>query len=407
MFFYLAKENNCFTWEEIMELYSNPQFDNEISKRKPLIKPEDPTNIQFTSGTTGLPKGAVLSHFAILNNGYMVGKNLNYTPNDKAIIQVPLYHCFGSVLGNLACITNGSSMIYPTANFSAEKSLNAIEEIGATSLLGVPTMFIEILNKLKTMKRKVSTLKKGIMAGTTCPEYLMNRVIHELGITELTICYGMTELAPVTHQTLASDTFLQRTNTVGRNLPHSITKIVDENGVILPRNKEGEVCSISFGRMIGYYEDPKATAECFDEEGFMKTGDTGVIDDEGFLRIVGRKKDIIIRGGENISPKEIEDFLGTHDKIELVQVIAVKDVKLGDEVCAWVKLREGQVLSKEDIASFCDKKLAHFKIPRYIRFVSEFPMTITGKPQKFKMREITNQIIENCSEELKVDLKKK
>ncbi len=394
------------TWEEVLSTYNKSEYDNEIARRKLLIKPEHAANIQFTSGTTGLPKGALLSHFNIINNGYFVGKNLDYNTNDKALIQVPLYHCFGSVLGNLACITNGAAMIYPTSSFNPEKSLQVIEEIGVTSLLGVPTMFTDILSKQKQHRRKVSTLKKGIMAGSVCPEYLMNRVINELGITELSICYGMTELSPVTHQTLASDSFIQRTGTVGRNLPHSITKIIDYNGEIAKRNTEGEVYTLSFGRMIEYFDENKATNEAFDEEGFMKSGDIGVIDDDGYLRIVGRKKDTIIRGGENISPKEIEDFIGTHSKVELVQVIGVKDVKFGDEVCAWVKLREGEQMSKEDIAKFCIGKLAHFKVPKYIRFVNDFPMTVTNKPQKYKMRDITNKIIEDGSEDLKVDMKR-
>ena len=379
-------------------------LDDEINKIKEFIKPEDLANLQFTSGTTGLPKGAALSHFGLVNNGYITGKLQNYN-NEIALIQVPLYHCFGAVMGNIACISNNSSIVYPTSSFDPEKSLKVIEKLKATSLLGVPTMFFEILNKQKVIKRNISSLKKGIMAGSTCPEYLMNRVDKELGIKELSICYGMTELSPVTHQTVVSDSFIKRTTTVGRNFPHSITKIIDDEGKIVPRGVEGEVCSLSFGRMIGYYKDPEATAECFDKDGYMKSGDIGVFDDHGYLSIVGRKKDTIIRGGENISPKEIEDYLGKHDKIEFVQVIGVKDPKFGDEVCAWVKLRSGCTMTKLEVANYCSS-LAHYKVPKYVRFVEEFPMTVTNKPQKYIMRQITNKIIEEKLEDLRVDLKK-
>lgn len=400
----IAEENNLLTWDDVMTDYNRRRFDDEVIKRKNNVKPQDAVNIQFTSGTTGLPKGATLSHFNIINNGYLIGKNINYDCNDRAIIQVPLYHCFGSVIGNLACITNGAAMIYPSASFNVEKTLKVIEEIKATSLLGVPTMFSEVLNKQHKLRRNVSSLKKGVMAGSICPEYLMNRVINELGITNLSICYGMTELSPVTHQTVYTDSFLQRTTTVGRNLPHSITKITDESGNILPRNSVGEVCSLSFGRMLEYYEEKEATSASFDSEGFMKSGDLGVIDDQGYLSIVGRKKDTIIRGGENISPREIEDYIGTHKKVDIVQVIGVSDPRFGDEVCAWIKLKEGESMSKEDVAKFCYHKLAHYKIPKYVRFVEDFPMTVTNKPQKFKMRDISNDIIEKGTENLKVDM---
>lgn len=401
----IAKENNMITWEEFLQYFTGSENQKEVDRRQEFIRPEDPTNIQFTSGTTGLPKGALLSHFNILNNGYFVGKSLNYSINDRVIIQVPLYHCFGTVMGNLACITSGAASIYPNSTFDSPKSLETIEKLKGTSLYGVPTMFLDVLNKQKIFKKNVSSLKKGIMAGSVCPEYLMNRVLGELGISEFSICYGMTELSPVTHQTSPQDTFYHRTCSVGRNLPHTETKIVNEKGLIVARGVEGEVLSRSFGSMIGYFEDESATNNAVDEEGFMKTGDLGTIDNEGYLSIVGRKKDIIIRGGENISPKEIEDYLGTHPKIDLVQVVGVKDVKFGDEICAWVKLKEDETMTKDDIASYCKDKLAHFKIPRYVRFVKSFPMTVTNKPQKFLMRDTTNKIIEEGTEDLKVDIK--
>lgn len=403
----IADNHNIITYEDLISEFDNPKYDIEIKNRQNNILPTDPANIQFTSGTTGLPKGALLSHFNIINNGYFTGKQLNYDLNDKALIQVPLYHCFGAVMGNIACISNYSTMIYPTSSFNTEKSLKAIEHYKATSLLGVPTMFIEILNKYKSEGRKVNSLKKGIMAGSVCPEYLMNRVANELHIKDLSICYGMTELSPITHQTLPTDSLLHKTTTVGRNIPYTITKIVDDKGNIVERGKEGEVCSNSFGRMIGYYKDEEATKNTFDPYGFMKTGDYGIIDNEGYLTIIGRKKDTIIRGGENISPKEIEDLIGSHEKIDMVQVIGVKDIKFGDEICAWIKLKPNCTMTKEEVAEYCYKNLAHYKVPRYVRFVEEFPMTITNKPKKFVMRDITNEILDKKSEDLLVNKFKK
>jgi fatty-acyl-CoA synthase len=263
-------------------------------------------------------------------------------------------------------------------------------------------MFLECLNQQQKLKLDLSHLKKGIMAGAVCPKYLMDRCIKEFGMTELTICYGMTELGPVTHQTTVYDTIEKKTTTVGLLLPHTITKIVDDDGNVLERNVKGEICSRSYALMLGYYGDEKVTKESIDEDGFMKTGDIGFIDDDGYLHIEGRKKDVIIRGGENISPKELEDYIGTHPMIDDLQVIGVKDEKFGDEICAWIKVKEQykDKINKEVIIAYCRHQIAHYKIPRYIRFVDSFPMTITGKPQKFKMREITNKIIEDKSEEL-------
>jgi fatty-acyl-CoA synthase len=408
----ISNENNMILWDELMDsiplsnFINNNIILNSVEKKyndmKKYVKIHDAINIQFTSGTTGLPKGAVLSHYNILNNAYLIGNNLNYTEKDKVLITVPLYHCFGSVMGNLACINFGSTIVYSNSVFDSIKTLDVIENYKCTSLYGVPTMFLDILEKQKLAKKNMKSLRTGIMAGSICSKFLMERCIEELYLKDLTICYGMTELSPVTHQTSISDDIDKKTQTVGTNLPHSITKIVDENGEIVPRGQKGEICSKGFGLFKGYFANENATKNTIDKDGFMKTGDIGFIDNDGYLYIEGRIKDTIIRGGENISPKEIEDFLGTNFKIENVQVIAVKDEKYGDEICAWIKLKKeyhGKT-DKKEIIEFCKKNIAHYKIPRYIKFVENFPMTITGKPQKFMMRDITNKILEDKSENL-------
>jgi fatty-acyl-CoA synthase len=374
----------------------------DLKKREKRISPEDPTNIQFTSGTTGLPKGALLSHFNILNNGFFVGRNINYTYKDNILIQVPLYHCFGTVMGKLAALNFGSTMVYPYYTFDPVKSLETIEKERITSLYGVPTMFLEVLNHQQTIKKDVSSLRTGIIAGSICPKFLMDRCINELNLKDLSINYGLTELSPVTHATSIHDPLDKKTSTVGSLLPHTKTKIVDSEGKIFPRGEVGEICSKGYGLMIGYWEDEKATTASIDNEGYMKTGDLGKMDEEGYLYIEGRKKDTIIRGGENISPKELEDLIGTHLAVDDVQVVGVNDTKFGDEICAWIKLKpcfKGKV-EKKEIQLYVKSKVAHFKVPRYIRFVDSFPMTITGKPQKYIMREISNKIIEEKSEEI-------
>jgi fatty-acyl-CoA synthase len=390
------------TWENFYFNICKPDHMLELKIREKRISPEDPTNIQFTSGTTGLPKGALLSHFNILNNGFFVGRNINYTYKDNILIQVPLYHCFGTVMGNLAALNFGSTMVYPNYTFDPIKSLETIEKEKITSLYGVPTMFLEVLNHQQTLKKNVSSLRTGIMAGSICPKFLMDRCINELNLEDLSINYGMTELSPVTHATSIYDSLDKKTSTVGCLLPHTRTKIVDSEGNIIPRGEVGEICSKGYGLMLRYWEDEKATMATIDNEGYMKTGDLGKMDEEGYLYIEGRKKDTIIRGGENISPKELEDLIGTHQAVDDVQVIAVKDIKFGDEICAWIKLKpifKGKV-EKKEIQSYVKSKVAHFKVPRYIRFVDSFPMTITGKPQKYIMREISNKIIEEKSEEI-------
>jgi len=401
----IIKENNLIFWDDLIDSLNTgaePNIENTYKHMVSSVNIHDATNIQFTSGTTGLPKGAILSHYNILNNSFLIGRNLNYSEKDKVLIPVPLYHCFGSVLGNLACLNYGSTIVYPSATFDGVKALETLEQEKCTSLYGVPTMFMEILNQQQKLKKKVSSLRTGIMAGSVCPKYLMDRCIKELNLINLTICYGMTELSPVTHQTTMYDCIEKKTTTVGQIYPHTVTKIVNEDGKILEKNQIGEICSKSYGLFKGYFANEKATAEVIDEDGFMKTGDIGFIDDEGYLHIEGRKKDVIIRGGENISTKEIEDYIGTHPFIEDVQVIAVRDEKFGDEICAWIKVKQEhkEKMDKIKIIEFCNKKIAHYKIPKYIKFVNSFPMTITGKPQKFKMREITNKILEEKSEEI-------
>lgn len=401
----IAKENNLIFFDDLFESLGSGadlNIENIYKQMTSSVSIHDATNIQFTSGTTGLPKGAILSHYNILNNAFLIGKNLNYSENDKVLIPVPLYHCFGSVMGNLACLNWGSTVVYPSATFDAVKILEVLEQEKCTALYGVPTMFVEILNQQSKLNKNVSSLRTGIMAGSVCPKYLMDRCIEELNLRDLTICYGMTELSPVTHQTSLSDCIEKKTTTVGHNLPHTVTKIVDDEGNVVDRNVKGEICSKSFGLFKGYFANEQATQGSIDSEGFMKTGDIGFIDDEGYLHIESRKKDVIIRGGENISPKEIEDYLGSHPFIDDVQVIAVKDEKFGDEICAWIKIKaehKGE-LDKSKIVEFCKKKIAHYKIPKYMKFVNSFPTTITGKPQKYKMREITNKILEDKSEEL-------
>lgn len=396
----VSKDFNLIPWVDFLDNFSRPAYEEEIHIRAENIKPEDPTNIQFTSGTTGLPKGAVLSHLNLVNNGYLTGRIIKLDENDRILIQVPLYHCFGAVVGNISALNFGSAMIYPSPIFNPEASLRVTEESQATTLFGVPTMILDIVNSQLKEKRDVSSLSKGIIAGSVCPSYLMERVINELGINDMTIAYGMTELGPISHITRFTDSFYHRTSSVGRNLQHSESKIVDNSGNVVPRGIEGELLVKSFGNMLGYFEDEKANQEVFDADGFVKSGDVGNIDSEGFLHITGRKKDTIIRGGMNISPKEVEDFLGTMPKVSMAQVIAVEDEKLGDEICAWIQLKEGETMHKKEVVDFCRGKIAHHKIPRYVRFVSEFPMTITNKPKKIDMREISNKIIREKSEEL-------
>jgi fatty-acyl-CoA synthase len=358
-----------------------------LRARSETLDADDPINIQYTSGTTGVPKGATLTHHNILNNGFFVGELCNYTQDDRVCIPVPFYHCFGMVLGNLACTTHGATMVVPEAAFDPGAVLETVQAERCTSLYGVPTMFIANLAHPDFKSFDLSSLRTGIMAGSPCPVEVMKQVISEMHMDEVTICYGMTETAPVSTQTRADDTIDRRVGTVGRVHPHVEVKIVDaETGRTVPYGTPGELCTRGYSVMRGYWNDTEKTDEAIDAGGWMHTGDLATMDEEGYVNIVGRIKDMIIRGGENVYPREIEEYLYTHPDVTDVQVIGVPDSKYGEELMAWVKLSEGATLSEEDVKDFCRGKIAHYKIPRYVKFVDDFPMTVTGKIQKFLMR---------------------
>ncbi|MFT0213829.1 AMP-binding protein [Pseudomonas sp. F1_0610] len=375
-------------WQTAMHMSKNTSSE-QLEAVAQSLQFDDPINIQYTSGTTGFPKGATLSHYNILNNGYMVGESLGLTEHDRMVIPVPLYHCFGMVMGNLGALTHGSTMIYPAAAFDPVTTLRACAEEEATVLYGVPTMFIAMLECEERPELDLSKLRTGIMAGATCPIEVMKRVISDMNMKEVQIAYGMTETSPVSTQTGADDNLELRTTTVGRTQPHLESKIIDDDGNIVERGKIGELCTRGYSVMLGYWGNPEATREAIDEARWMHTGDLAIMDDAGYVQIVGRNKDMIIRGGENIYPREIEEFLYTHEKVSDVQVIGVPCKKFGEEIVAWVKLHAGDVITEDELKAFCKGKIAHFKVPRYIKFVDDFPMTISGKIQKFKMREVS------------------
>ncbi|MDC5698256.1 AMP-binding protein [Intrasporangium calvum] len=362
---------------------------SELSGIQAALKPTDPINIQYTSGTTGFPKGATLSHRNILNNGFFVGEVCRYTEADRVCIPVPFYHCFGMVMGNLACTTHGACMVIPAPGFDPAATLQAVSDERCTSLYGVPTMFIAEWNLPNFADYDLSTVRTGIMAGSPCPAELMKQLIAS-GIEEMTICYGMTETSPVSTQNRTDDTFEQKTGTVGRVHPHLEIKIVDPaTGETVKRGQAGEFMTKGYSVMLGYWEQPDKTAEAV-EDGWMHTGDLGVMHDDGYVEITGRIKDMVIRGGENVYPREIEEFLYTHPDILDAQVIGVPDEKYGEELCAWVRMKEGaEPLTAEALREFCTGQLAHYKIPRYVEVVDEFPMTVTGKIRKVEMRELT------------------
>lgn len=359
------------------------------------LDPDDPINIQFTSGTTGSPKGATLTHRNILNNGYFAGKTQRFTQADRICVPVPLYHCFGMVLGNLAALTTGAAMVYPGEAFDPALTLDAVAAEGCTALYGVPTMFIAMLNLPTLAEYDVSTLRTGIMAGATCPIATMQAVMDRLNMTEVTIGYGMTETSPLTTQTATDDPLDKRVETVGRAHPHAEAKIVDRDGEMLPRGEQGEYCSRGYAVMRGYWNDEEKTAESIDCEGWMHSGDLAVMDEDGFVSITGRIKDMIIRGGENIYPREIEEFLLNHPEISDAQVFGISDEKFGEEVCAWVIGRDGHQLTPQAVREHCKGQIAHYKVPRYVRIVDSFVMTVTGKAQKFEMRKIMEEALEN------------
>jgi fatty-acyl-CoA synthase len=364
--------------------------DRELEAREALLQFDDAVNIQYTSGTTGAPKGATLSHHNILNNGWFVGEVLKYTEDDRICLPVPFYHCFGCVLGNLAAVTHGSGVVIPGESFDAEATLRAIETWECTSIYGVPTMFIAQLEHPRFERFHLQSLRTGIMAGAPCPVDVMRQVINRMHVPEVTICYGMTETSPVSFQSAIDDLLEARVSTVGRVHPHLECKIVDpDTGTIVPRGTSGELCTRGYSVMLGYWNDPEATGKAVDAARWMHTGDLAIMREDGYVNISGRIKDMIIRGGENIYPREIEEFLYSHAQISDVQVVGVPDDKYGEEVCAWIRLHEGQVATEEELREFCRGHIATYKIPRYIRFTREFPMTVTGKIQKFRIREIS------------------
>jgi fatty-acyl-CoA synthase len=356
---------------------------------------DDPINIQYTSGTTGFPKGATLSHHNILNNGFFVGELCNYTEADRICIPVPFYHCFGMVMGNLAATSHGAAMVIPAPVFDPAATLQAVQDERCTSLYGVPTMFIAELSAPGFADYELSSLRTGIMAGSPCPVEVMKQVIERMGMTEVGICYGMTETSPVSTQTRSDDSLDRRVSTVGRVGPHLEVKVVDpESGRTVPRGTPGELCTRGYSVMLGYWEQPDKTAEAVDGAHWMHTGDLAVMDDEGYVAITGRIKDMVIRGGENIYPREIEEFLYTHPDVLDAQVIGVPDVKYGEELMVWVRMRPGATpLTAESLREFCTGKLAHYKIPRYVHIVDDFPMTVTGKVRKVEMRERATEIL--------------
>jgi fatty-acyl-CoA synthase len=353
----------------------------------PTLQFDDPVNIQFTSGTTGFPKGATLSHHNILNNGHFVAEAIRLGAGDRLCIPVPLYHCFGMVMGNLGCITHAATMVYASEGFDPLAVLEAIEGEACVGLYGVPTMFIAILGHERFNQFDLTSLRTGIMAGSPCPIEVMREVIDKMHMPQVTIAYGMTETSPVSFQSGAEDSLEVRVSTVGHVHPHLEVKIVDEAGRIVPRGQPGELCTRGYSVMLGYWEDPARTAEALDANGWMHTGDLATLDADGCGNIVGRIKDMVIRGGENVYPREIEEFLYRHPAVQDVQVIGVPDPKYGEELCAWIVLHPGQALTPEAVREFCQGQIAHYKIPRYVRFVKDFPTTVTGKVQKFAMRE--------------------
>ena len=359
----------------------------ELAVRGETLQFDDPINIQFTSGTTGQPKGATLSHHNILNNGFFVAEAIRLVEGDRLCIPVPLYHCFGMVMGNFGCVTHGATMIYPCEAFEPLAVLETLAEERCTAAYGVPTMFIAMLDHPRFGDFDLSRLRTGIMAGSPCPIEVMKRVIDKMNMREVTIAYGMTETSPVSFQSGTGDPVERRVSTVGRVQPHLEVKIVDNDGRIVPRGVAGELCTRGYSVMLGYWNDVDRTRDAIDAAGWMHTGDLATIDDEGYCNIVGRIKDMVIRGGENLYPREIEEFLYRHPKILDVQVVGVPDAKYGEELCAWIIVRDGEELSADEVRAFCQGQIAHHKVPRYIKFVDAFPMTVTGKIQKFQIRE--------------------
>jgi fatty-acyl-CoA synthase len=379
--------NGMYTWDELLAKGDNISPE-ELKEREESLSFDEPINIQYTSGTTGFPKGVVLTHHNVLNNGYFIGEGMKFTEKDRLCIPVPFYHCFGMVLSNLACVTHGSTMVLPSPTFDAEAVLKAVQDEECTALHGVPTMFIAELKHPNFTKYKLHTLRTGIMAGSPCPVEVMREVNTRMHMDEIVIVYGQTETSPGVTMTTTEDPVDRRVSTVGRVFPHVELKVIDPlTHQILPRGMPGEICARGYVVMKCYYNNPSATHATKDPDGWNHTGDLGIMDEEGYVKIVGRLKEMVIRGGENIYPREIEEFLHNHPKIQDVYVIGVPDAKYGEELMAWVKLHEGFEITDQEIRDFCTGKIARYKIPRYIKFTDSFPMTISGKIQKFKMRE--------------------
>ena len=376
-------------WHDLLDL-ANKTSDDELAQRQADQDMDDAINIQYTSGTTGFPKGATLSHHNILNNGYFVAEIMNFGIEDRLVVPVPLYHCFGMVMGNLGCLSHGACVIYPSEGFEPEAVLRAVQREHATALFGVPTMFIAELALSNFADYDLASLRTGIMAGAPCPIETMQQVVDLMHMTEVEIAYGMTETSPVSFQTRVDSPLDKRVSTVGAVHPHVEVKIIDaDSGKICPVHAMGELCTRGYSVMLGYWQNPEATASAIDGKGWMHTGDIAVMDSEGYVNIVGRIKDMIVRGGENVYPREIEEFLITHEAIEAVQVTGVPDAKYGEAIIAWISLKAGAALSEAQVKDFCQGKIAHYKVPRYVRFGADFPMTVTGKVQKYKMREIS------------------
>ncbi len=375
-----------FNFGDVCDLGTEEDFER-LAEIATTLQPDDAINIQFTSGTTGSPKGATLSHFNILNNGLQVGAGMRFTTKDRLCIPVPLYHCFGMVMGNLACMTHAACAVFPGEAFDPITVLETIEKEKCTALHGVPTMFVAETDLPEVSGYDLSTLRTGVMAGAPCPLELMHKVIDKLNMTEITIMYGQTETSPVNHMTDIDAPAEKRCGTVGRVGPYQVIKIVDEAGHVVDLGQKGELCCRGYSVMRGYWDDDERTAETIDAAGWLHSGDLAEMDEEGYVQIVGRIKDMVIRGGENVYPREIEEFLYTHPSIQEAQVFGIPDEKYGEVVCAWVQLRDGEFASEDDLKDFCRGKITHFKVPTHVRFVDEFPMTVTGKIQKFKMRE--------------------
>jgi fatty-acyl-CoA synthase len=379
--------NGMFTWNEFLERGAEIT-DDDLVARGETLSFDDAINIQYTSGTTGFPKGVVLTHHSVLNNGFIIGEGMSFSKKDRLCIPVPFYHCFGMVLSNLAAVTHGSTMVLPAPAFDAEEVLKTVEKERCTALHGVPTMFIAELTHPNFPKYNYSTLRTGIMAGSPCPIEVMKQVNEKMNMREIVIVYGQTETSPGVTMTTTRDPVERRVSTIGRAFPHTELKIIDpKTGKIVPTGEIGEICARGYCVMKCYYNNPAATHATLDVNRWNHTGDLGTVDAEGYFRIVGRLKDMVIRGGENIYPREIEEFLHHHEKVADVYVVGVPDIKYGEELCAWVKTKPGQALTEEEVKEFCKGRIAHYKIPRYVLFVDDFPMSVTGKIQKFKMRE--------------------